>query len=83
MNASKDPPVLTRQEIISLCLRKCALEVDPRRGLLKTLAAHCDLHETTFSVWQSQGYIPLKSAKMLRRKFGKKLVDVDLLSEKP
>lgn len=72
-----------RQTLIALCLRKCALEVDPRLGLLKSLALHIDMHETTLSIWQSQGYIPRKSARMLQRKFGKKLANAEILSERP
>jgi hypothetical protein len=72
-----------RQTLIALCLRKCALEVDPRQGLLKTLAEHVEMHVTTLSMWTSQGYIPRKSARMMQRKFGKKLANAEILSEKP
>lgn len=71
------------QERVALCLRKCALEIDPRQGLLKALAQHIDMHETTLSMWQAQGYIPRKSARMLQRKFGKRLANAEILSEKP
>lgn len=77
---SQKPGGHTRQEAVSVCLRSCALVVDPRRGLLKSLADEMDLHETTLSVWIREGRIPPKSAKRLLRRFGKKLVDLSAVS---
>lgn len=63
----------TRQEIVTHALRSCALAVDPN-GLLKSLADEINLHETTFSRWIAQGYVPWHRARFLQRKFGKSRV---------
>lgn len=73
------PRTLTREEAVSLCLRQCALVIDPRNGFLKSLAEDLDLHETTLSVWITNGRIPRKAARRLRARFGK-LVDIDVVS---
>ena len=73
------PDDADRTTIVSLCLRQCALIVDPKNGHLTKLAEHLDLHSVTLSKWISDGRVPRKSAKRLARRFGKKFVDVDLL----
>ena len=73
------PDDADRTTIVSLCLRQCALIVDPKNGHLTKLAEHLDLHPVTLSKWLSDGRVPRKSAKRLARVFGKKFVNVDLL----
>ena len=73
------PRDLSREEIVSLCLRQCALVIDPRNGHLKSLADEFEWHETTLSTWIRNGRIPVKPARKLLRRFGKKLVNLDLL----
>lgn len=72
---------LTPQDQVSLCLRQCALHLNPRTGYLKDLAAEMDVHETTLSLWMREGRIPRKAARRLQRRFGKKLVDLHLVSD--
>ena len=80
MNPIKPTQDMTREEVVSLCLRQCALVLNPRTGYLKDLATELDVHESTLTFWMSQGRIPKKNARRLRKLFGAKLVDVELLS---
>ncbi len=70
---------LSRDELVSLTLRQCALHLDPRYGRLSVLAKEFDLHESTLSVWIRNGRVPPKAARRLQKRFGAKLVNVDLL----
>lgn len=79
MNPIKPREDLTRKEIVSLCLRQCALVVDPGNGHLKSLANEFEWHEVTLYTWIKNGRIPFKSARKLERRFGKRFVNVDLL----
>ncbi|HEY1403523.1 MAG TPA: hypothetical protein VGB05_05310 [Pyrinomonadaceae bacterium] len=81
MKPAKAPDGLSREELVSFCLRQCALVVDPRNGHLKSLAAMFDWHETTLSTWIANGRIPLKACKKLRGRFGA-LIDIEKLSAK-
>jgi hypothetical protein len=82
MNPIQPREDLTREEIVSLCLRQCALVIDPRNGHLKSLAAEFEWHEITVYQWIKNGRIPFKSARRLQRRFGKKLVNIELLVAK-
>ena len=75
-------PDAEREERISLTLRQCALTLDPRYGKLSALADELELHVTTLHLWIRQWYIPTKSARRLQRRFGKKLVNADLVSQR-
>lgn len=79
MNPIPPSPELSREELVSLCLRQCALVLDPRYGRLSVLADTFELHETTLGLWIRQGRIPAKPCKRLMRRFGKRLVNVELL----
>lgn len=70
-----------RQELVSKVLRTIALEIDPRLGSLKALADDFKIHNVTISVWIRNGRIPREQAMRLRQRYGKHLVDVDLVSE--
>lgn len=74
------PDGADRETIVSLTLRQCALVIDPRYGKLSALADEFELHPTTLSLWIREGRIPIKAARRLQRRFGKKLVNVDLVS---
>lgn len=76
-----NPESMTPQEQVSFCLRQCALALNPRTGYLKDLAAELEVHETTLSLWMREGRIPVKAARRLQRRFGKKLVDLELVSQ--
>lgn len=78
MSTKKEP--LTPHERVSLCLRSCALVLDPRKGHLKSLAADLEVHETTLSLWMREGRVPPHQARRLRKRFGKTLVNVDLIT---
>lgn len=75
------PENLSPQDQVSLCLRQCALNLSPRTGYLKDLAAELEVHETTLSLWIREGRIPRKAARRLQRRFGKKLVNLELVSD--
>jgi hypothetical protein len=79
MNPIKPSGDLSREDAVSLCLRQCALVVDPRYGRLSKLAEEFELHETTLGLWIRNGRIPRKSCRKLERRFGKKLVKFDFL----
>ena len=68
-----------RKKIVSRCLRRLALEVDPEEAKLSALAKAMDLHRVTLSIWIKNGRIPRKSANALRTRFGGKKVNVKLL----
>lgn len=70
---------MSRQELVSFILRSCALQIDPRFGHLKSLAADMESHEVTLSNWITQGYVPFHKARKLERKFGKKIASADEL----
>lgn len=72
------PTDLTREEVVSQCLRKCALEVDPRYGHLKALADEFGWHSITLSVWIRNGRVPEHAAVRLKKRFPS-IVDVDSL----
>lgn len=76
-----NPEERTPQEHVAYCLRMCALRIDPLNGYLKDLATELDLHETTLSKWKREGRIPLKAARRLQRRFGKRLVNLHLVSQ--
>lgn len=80
MNPIKPTQDMTREEVVSLCLRQCALALNPRTGFLKDLAMELDVHESTLTFWMTQGRVPLKAARRLARRFGVKLVNVELLT---
>jgi len=82
MNPINPPENLSRTDLVSLTLRQCALALNPRTGYLKDLAEEFDWHESTLRVWIENGRIPEKAAKRLCRRFGKRLVNVELLSER-
>lgn len=71
---------LSPQEQVSFCLRQCALHLNPRTGHLKDLAEELEVHDTTLSLWIREGRIPRKAARRLQRRFGSKLVNLDLVS---
>jgi len=83
MTPVEAPPGISREDFISFTLRQCALSVDPRYGKLSSLAQSLDMHESTLHVWVRNGRIPKKAARILQRKFGKKLANAEILSEKP
>ena len=74
---------MTRQEIVSLTLRTCALSIDPRYGLLSEVAKAIKVHPMTLTYWINTGYVPAKAAKKLQDRFGRALVNRKLLSQKP
>ena len=74
------PKTLSREDIVALCLRQCALVIDPRNGYLKSLADQFEWHETTLSTWIKNGRIPFKAARRLQRVFGSKLVNIPLVT---
>lgn len=77
MNPIKPTEEMTQHELVSLCLRQCALALNPATGYLKDLAAELDVHESTLTFWMREGRIPAKSARRLARRFGARLVDVE------
>lgn len=77
MSIVKPRDEMTRQEIVSLVLRQCALLCDPRHGHLKSLADALEVHEVTVSVWIGQGYVPEHQIRKLQKKFGKKNAPID------
>lgn len=79
MNPIKPTDDMTDQEVVSLCLRQCALALHPRTGYLKDLATELNVHETTLSFWMSEGRIPKNSARRLRKRFPN-LVDLSRVS---
>ena len=58
-----------RKELVSVCLRKCALEVDPLTGTLAALARKIDYHPLTLSEWIARGRVPPKAARVLAKAF--------------
>lgn len=81
MKPANTPDGLSREELVSFCLRQCALMIDPRFGHLKSLAAVFDWHETTLQTWIKNGRIPQKACRKLRGRFGA-LIDIEKLSAK-
>jgi hypothetical protein len=79
MPARKREKKLSRSEIVSLALRRCALACDPLNGHLKVLAKRLGVHHVTLSVWIKQGYIPAVSADEIERQFGKSNADAGIL----
>lgn len=77
METVKPRDEMSRQELVSLILRRCALLCDPRRGRLKSLAESIDVHEVTVSVWIGQGYVPKHQVRKLQKKFGKENAPLD------
>jgi len=74
------PEDCDRQTVVAFVLRQCALVVDPRYGKLSTLADEIDVHYTTLSLWIQEGRVPERAAKRLQRRFGKKLINTELLT---
>ena len=74
------PDGCDRQTVVAFVLRQCALAVDPRYGKLSVLAEEVDVHYTTLSLWIQQGWVPTRAAKRLQRRFGKKLINIELLT---
>lgn len=70
MSAIKPRDEMTRTELVSYILRSCALLVDPRLGLLRSLAETLEVHEVTVSAWIAQGYVPQHQALKLNKRFG-------------
>lgn len=83
MNPIKPTDEMSPQEVVSLCLRQCALALNPGTGYLKDLAAELDVHESTLTFWMREGRIPMKSARRLLRRFGARLVDITKVSQTP
>lgn len=75
MNPIKPTDSMSREEIVSLALRQCALLLDPRYGRLSVLAEEFNLHENTLGIWIRNGRVPPKMCKRLLDKFGKRYVD--------
>ena len=69
-----------RKEVVSLCLRQCALKVDPLSGHLAALAKKIDYHPLTLSDWIARGRVPPKAARVLHKEFPE-LVNIELLSQ--
>lgn len=69
-----------RRALISKTLRTIALEVDPINGYLKSLADDFQVHPMTLSEWIKNGEVPRFQAVRLRKRYGDRLVDVDLIS---
>ena len=70
---------LSREELVSVCLRKLALKVDPRYGRLSELAKHLGLHVNTLHLWISNGAIPMDACRRLRKEFGPRHVNIEQL----
>lgn len=75
------PVDLTPEEFVSLTLRRCALSLDPRYGRLSVLAETFDFHESTLGVWIRNGRIPPKACRRLLKRFGKKQIDFEKLTQ--
>lgn len=56
-----------------------ALHVDPKDGLLSTLAEAIEVNPITVWRWKSQGFVPYHQVTRLQRRYGKKLVPEDEL----
>ena len=77
MEPIKPRSEMTRQEVVSVILRSCALLVDPRNGHLRSLAVALELHEVTLSNWIAQGFVPEFQVQKLQRKFGSQAAPLD------
>ena len=80
MSAKSAKKLQHRKEVVSLCLRQCALEVDPLTGTLAVLARKIDYHPLTLSEWIARGRVPPKAARMLAKEFPE-FANYDLLTQ--
>lgn len=75
------PDDLSASEFVSVTLRQVALMVDPKLGRLSILADAFDLHPSTLQVWIKNGRIPKKPCRRLLKRFGRKWINLDRLTE--
>jgi hypothetical protein len=64
----------TREEVVGFHLNMLALHVDPKDGLLTTLAMAIEVDPVTLGRWKAQGYVPWHQVVRLQKRYGKKLV---------
>lgn len=69
----------SREDLVALCLRQCALLVDPRYGSLQALADELEIHISTLQLWIKQGRVPPKACKRLVKRFTRRYVNFDLM----
>lgn len=79
MNPIHLPGDMSREEIVSVALRQCALILDPRYGRLSILAAKLELHDNTLTTWMRNGRIPPKRCRQLHKLFGGRYINIKLL----
>lgn len=70
-----------RQKLMRELLRRMALEVDPQRASLVTLARELDVTIGTLLRWIKVGRTTVTRARALNRRFGNELASIALLTE--